>query len=196
MNHELSKTVHEISKKNEMCLVLGGDHSIASGSLHGQLLNYGDDLKVVWIDAHADLNNFEGSPSGNYHGMSAGHILGTIPQGQVYGFDWIVKNLKPSNIAYIGLRDLDAFEREYIRECNIMHFTPYDIENLGGIGFVMRKIQTHFSIDTNKNPVYISFDIDGACSTLVEGTGTRVRYGINAREIIFILQFLRYCQGS
>ena len=98
-----------------MCLVLGGDHSIASGSLHGQLLNHDNNLKVVWIDAHADLNNLTGSPSGNYHGMSAGHILGTIGHGEIYGFDWLVKNLKPSNIVYIGIRDLDDFEREYLR---------------------------------------------------------------------------------
>jgi arginase len=98
-----------------MCLVLGGDHSIASGSLHGQLLNYSDDLKVVWIDAHADLNNLEGSPSLNYHGMSAGHVMGTVQHGEIYGFDWLTKNLKPSNVAYIGLRDLDQFEKEYLR---------------------------------------------------------------------------------
>ena len=191
MNKALSDTVYEISRNNELCLVLGGDHSIASGSLHGQLMNYGDDLKVVWIDAHADLNNFEGSPSGNYHGMSAGHVLGTIKQGEVYGFDWLTKNLKPSNIAYIGLRDLDPFESQFIREKNIMHFTPYDIDNMGGIGSVMRQIENHFSIDTVKNPVFISFDIDGMCSSFIEGTGTRVRYGLSAREIIFILQFLR-----
>ena len=115
MNKMLSDTVYEISKKEELCLVLGGDHSIASGSMHGQLLNYGDDLKVVWIDAHADLNNIKGSPSMNYHGMSAGHLLGTIKRGEIYGFEWLTKNLKPTNIAYIGLRDLDDFEREYLR---------------------------------------------------------------------------------
>ena len=191
MNKALSDTVYEISRNDELCLVLGGDHSIASGSLHGQLLHYGDDLKVVWIDAHADLNNFEGSPSGNYHGMSAGHMLGTIKPGEVYGFDWLTKQLKPSNIAYIGLRDLDPFEAQYIRDKNIMHFTPYDIDNMGGIGFVMRQIENHFSIDTDKKPVFISFDIDGMCSSFIEGTGTRVRYGLSAREIIFILQFLR-----
>ena len=111
----LSDTVYEISKKEELCLVLGGDHSIASGSMHGQLLNYGDDLKVVWMDAHADLNNIKESPSMNYHGMSAGHLLGTIKRGEIYGFEWLTKNLKPTNIAYIGLRDLDDFEREYLR---------------------------------------------------------------------------------
>ena len=192
MNEALNDIVYEISRNQELCLVLGGDHSIASGSLHGQLMNHGDDLKVVWINAHTDLNNFENSPSGNYHGMSAGHILGTIPTGQVHGFDWLIKNVKSSNIVYVGLREMDPFEKEYIKDKNIMHFTPFDIDNMGGIGFVMRQIHTHFGIDTNKNPVFVSFDIDGMCSSVIEGTGTRVRYGLNSREAIFILQFLRY----
>ena len=115
MNGALSKQVEQISKKQELCLTLGGDHSIASGSLHGQLMNYGDDLKVVWIDAHADLNGISGSPTGNYHGMPAGHLLGNIKQGEMYGFDWMVKNMKPNNIAYIGLRDLDLFEVDFMR---------------------------------------------------------------------------------
>ena len=72
-----------------------------------------------------------------------------------------------------------------------MHYTPYDIDNVGGIGNVMRQIENHFCIDTNKNPIYVSFDIDGMCSSFLEGTGTRVRYGLTAREAIFILQFLR-----
>lgn len=98
-----------------MCLVLGGDHSIASGALHGQLLNYGDDLKVIYIDAHADLNNLQNSPTMNYHGMAAGHVLGTVKHGEIYGFDWLTQNLKPSNIAYIGVRHLDQFEVDYLR---------------------------------------------------------------------------------
>lgn len=72
-----------------------------------------------------------------------------------------------------------------------MHYTPFDIDKIGGIGSVMKQIENHFSIDTDKNPVYVSFDIDGVCSSYVEGTGTRVRYGLTPREIIFILQFLR-----
>lgn len=115
MNGELSRIVQKISENKEMCLTLGGDHSIASGSLHGQLMHYGDDLKVVWVDAHADLNGIGGSPSGNYHGMPAGHLMGTIKPGEMFGFDWMVKKLKPNNIVYIGLRDLDAFEIEYMK---------------------------------------------------------------------------------
>jgi arginase family enzyme len=72
-----------------------------------------------------------------------------------------------------------------------MHYTPFDIDLVGGIGPVMKQIENHLSIDTNKNPVYVSFDIDGVCSSHVEGTGTRVRYGLTPREIIFILQYLR-----
>jgi hypothetical protein len=62
---------------------------------------------------------------------------------------------------------------------------------MGGIGFVMKQVQSHFSLDTSKNPVYVSFDIDGVCRNHVRGTGTRVRFGLTPREVIFILQFLR-----
>ena len=73
-----------------------------------------------------------------------------------------------------------------------MHYTPYDIDNCGGVGLMMRQIENHFSLDTTKNPVHASFDIDGMCSSFIEGTGTRVRYGLTSREAIYILQFLRY----
>lgn len=77
------------------------------------------------------------------------------------------------------------------RQNNIIHYTPYDIDNFGGIGYVMRQIENIFGIDNNKCPIYVSFDIDGVCSSYIKGTGTRVRYGLTPREVIFILKFLR-----
>lgn len=86
-------------------MVLGGDHSVATGSISGVLKNY-NDLKIIWIDAHADINTPLSSPSGNYHGMPVAHLLGLFP-GKVHGFEWfdnIGPFIKRENITYIGLR--------------------------------------------------------------------------------------------
>ena len=73
-------------------MILGGDHSVATGSIYG-LKEAFSNLKIVWIDAHADCNTAETSPSGNFHGMPLSPLFGWIPQGTVPGFDWLVPNL-------------------------------------------------------------------------------------------------------
>jgi arginase len=86
-------------------LILGGDHSLATGSISGLLKTY-PDLKIIWVDAHGDINTPLISPSGNYHGMPAAHLLNLFP-GKVFGFEWfdsIGPFLKKENICYIGLR--------------------------------------------------------------------------------------------
>jgi len=146
MNKVLSDRVFESATKKENVVILGGDHGLATGSIHGMKRAY-PDLKVIWFDAHGDCNTPETSPSGNYHGMPVAHLLGWIEKGSVKGFDWFEACLKPEDIVYIGLRDVDVKERALIRNANIKVYTPYDIEMLGGIGKVMEETLAYLKCD-------------------------------------------------
>jgi arginase len=95
-----------------MCLTLGGDHSIGVGTIHG-VLSANQNTSVLWIDAHADLNTPLTSPSGNVHGMPVSFCLTELLEYhcQFPEFDWHKPNLSARNIAFIGLRDVDPYER-------------------------------------------------------------------------------------
>ena len=189
MNHELSKRTFKSAQENRMVLTLGGDHGLASGSIHGMLQAY-PDLKVIWIDAHGDCNTPETSPSGNYHGMPAAHILGWIPEGTMKAFDWLKGNLlKPENIVFIGLRDLDDGEKQLLRDHEIKVYTPYDIEEMGGIARVMDEALDYLKCGKDHDsPIHLSWDIDGCDSGFITGTGTKARCGITERESHYILK--------
>lgn len=187
MNKRLSEIAHKKSQEGKFVLTLGGDHGLASGSIHGMLETY-EDLKVIWIDAHGDCNTVETSPSGNYHGMPVAHLLHWIPQGTVKSFDWLQKKLKPENIVFIGLRDLDDGEKKLLKEHNIKVYTPYDIEDKGGISRVMDEALEYLNADEGKqSPIHISWDVDGCDPSFITATGTKSRCGLTERESHYIL---------
>ena len=186
MNRNLALRCEAAAKKDEFVLTLGGDHGLASGSITGMLRAH-PDLRVVWIDAHGDCNIPETSPSLNYHGMPMAHCLGWIEHGSMRGFDWLLPLMKPENLCYIGLRDLDIGEIALLKKHNIKVYTPYDIELNGGIGPVMKQVKEYLRLDEENAPVHISWDIDGCDPIFAEGTGTRARCGLSVRESHFIL---------
>ena len=195
MCHELSDIVNRGAERQDFNLILGGDHGLAAGSISGMLRKYSD-LKVVWFDAHGDCNTPETSPSGNYHGMPVAHLLGWIGQGEVKGFNWFkdVPVLKPENIVYIGLRDVDAEEKQLLKNHKIKCYSPFDIEMAGGIGNVMRETLEYLKADgkteETKVPIHCSWDVDGCDPSFMTGTGTRARCGLTLRESHYILQTL------
>jgi len=149
------------------------------------------DLKVVWIDAHGDCNTPDTSTSGNYHGMPVAHLLGWMKKGELKGFDWFTPSLKAENIVYIGLRDVDAEEKELLRIHNIKCYSPYDIELKGGIANVMNETLDYLKADNGTvTPIHCSWDVDGCDPDFMSGTGTRARCGLTLRESHFILQRL------
>jgi arginase len=186
------KQLHQWAKKSAeegvFTLVLGGDHGLATGSISGLKEAY-PDLKVVWIDAHGDINIPEGSPSGNYHGMPVAHLLGWMAEGTIPGFDWFKPNLKPEDIVYIGLRDIDEYEKKVLRKHNIKVFDMDDVTELG-IGKVMEEINKYFNADGKTHPIHISFDIDGIDPIYAPQTGTKSRGGLTDREAKYILRKL------
>jgi arginase len=188
----LCKKLHDMTKKSaesgNFTLVLGGDHGLATGSISGMKAAH-PDLKVVWIDAHADANTPEGSPSGNYHGMPVAHLLGWMGEGSVPGFDWFTPNLKPEDIAYIGLRDIDDFEKKMLKKHNVKVYDIDDVTELG-IGQVMAEIIEYFNADGKSHPIHVSFDIDGIDPMFAPQTGTRSRGGLTDREAKYILRKL------
>lgn len=190
LNHRLSDIVAEESRKKNLTLVLGGDNSLSSGSIHGQLKVHGDDLKVIWISAHADMNTFETSPSGNYHGMSLGHILGLMNSNEVAGFDWMHHKLKPENVVMIGIRALDIGEVEFIKNLGIRYYTPYKIDEMGGIVHTLNEIKSYLNLDGKPSPVHVSFDIDACDTSYVTAVGTPVDYGLYKREVSYLLKNL------
>ena len=119
---------------------MGGDHSCGTGSVYGSFKKYKDNLKVLWIDAHADINTINSSPSGNYHGMPVSHLLGIDSMNEIEGYEWKIENLKPENIVYLGIRDLDKGELKNINDHGIKGFSPKQIQDEGGIVNTMNKI--------------------------------------------------------
>ena len=188
----LCKQLHEMCKQSaeegNFTLVLGGDHGLATGSVSGMKAAY-PDLKVVWIDAHADINIPETSPSGNYHGMPNAHLLGWMPEGTVPGFDWFKPNMRPEDIAFIGLRDIDEAEKKMLKDAKIKLYDMDDVVELG-VGRIVQEITEYFNADGKVHPIHISFDIDGIDPAFAPQTGTKARGGLTDREAKFILRKL------
>ena len=123
----LTKAVRESLAAEQFPIVLGGDHSVAIGSLNGSAKD--SDIGVVWFDAHTDLNTPETSPSGNVYGMGLAAALG---YGAFEGVEWAtVEGLKAENIALVGLRSVDEPEKQRIKNSEISVFTMADIDNRG-----------------------------------------------------------------
>jgi arginase len=186
----LADIVEKKAREGRFPLIVGGDHSIGIGSLTG-ILRTRPDTGVIWVDAHADLNTPERSGSGNMHGMPLGLLLdqpigeGGVDFRKLPGFDFLVDGprLSPRQLVYIGLRDVDEPERDWIRQHSIKTFSMYDIDHLG-IGKVMDEALKHLS----GRPLHLSYDIDAVDPILAPATGTKVRGGLTYREAHFIAE--------
>merc|ERR1740139_1059485 len=168
----------EAAQQGQFALTIGGDHSLGVATIGATLQVY-PDLAVIWVDAHADANTPETSPSNHYHGMPAAHLLGWF-QKPVPGFEWVTSVLEEGRLAYIGLRDIDIEEGQMLQESGVNVFTMQAVDRLG-IGEVMR--QAIECVDPyHKRPLHVSFDIDGVDPTYAPGTGTLARGGLTYRE--------------
>jgi len=188
----LADIVKKKASENKFPLILGGDHSIAMGSLAGMLCAR-PNTGVLWIDAHADLNTPETSETGNMHGMPLGMLIEEmgVDHNAIPGCEWLAKagapRLKPDSLVYIGLRDVDPEERRAIRELGIMAFTMFDIDRYG-IGKVMEMSIHHLLKNDAKRPIHLSYDIDVVDPSLAPATGTSVRGGLSFREAHYVAE--------
>jgi arginase len=182
---QVAAIVREAVAEGEHPLVLGGDHSVAIGSLSGLAAAHGRGGGVVWIDAHGDLNRPETSPSGNVHGMPLAAALGLA--GPSFAHDGLVlPALDPHRVALVGVRSLDADEQELIRSVGIRVFTMSEIDRVG-IERVMRE-----ALDRVAGPgfVHVSLDLDVLDPEVAPGVGTPVRGGLTYREAHLALELL------
>jgi len=181
----LAEKVDEAVQSGAFPLVLGGDHSIAIGTLAGVSKHY-QNLGVIWYDAHGDLNTAETSPSGNIHGMplavsiGLGHSLLT----DIGGFN---PKVKTENIVIIGARSLDDGEKELIKEKGIKVYTMHEIDRLG-MAKVMEETIAYLKEKTDG--VHLSLDLDGLDPSDAPGVGTPVMGGISYRESHLAMEML------
>jgi arginase len=168
--------VAEAARRGAMPLVLGGDHSVALGSLVGMAQVRGPG-GVVWVDAHGDLNTPETSPSGNVHGMVLAAALGLAGDG--FARDgWPLPAVEAGKLALLGVRSLDDGERELLHELDAKVFTMSEIDRIG-VEPCMREALSHAS---GAAFLHVSLDMDVVDPDYAPGVGTPVRGGLSYRE--------------
>jgi arginase len=172
----LSVLVADAAERGAFPLVLGGDHSVALGSLVGMAKVRGTG-GVVWIDAHGDLNSPATSPSGNVHGMVLAAALGLA--GDSFARDgWPLPAVEPGKLALVGVRSLDEGERKLLNGMDVKVFTMSEVDRLG-IEPCMREALAHAS---GAAFLHVSLDMDVVDPDYAPGVGTPVRGGLSYRE--------------
>jgi len=158
-------------------LVLGGDHSIALGTLGGLAQHHGRPGGVLWIDAHGDVNRPETSPSGNVHGMVLAAAMGLAGPG--FESDaWPLPAVDPARVALVGTRELDPGERELLHELDVLVFTMTELDRLG----LEHAVRASLERVGGEGFVHLSFDLDAVDPEVAPGVGTPVRGGLSYRE--------------
>jgi arginase len=173
---EVAKLVAAATRAGQTPLVLGGDHSIALGTLVGMATAHGPG-GVVWIDAHGDLNTPESSPSGNVHGMVLAAALGL--GGSAFAHEgWTLPAIESGRLSLVGVRSLDQGERELLKKLDAKVFTMADVDRIG-IEHCMRDAIAHAS---GAGFLHVSLDLDVVDPETAPGVGTPVRGGLSYRE--------------
>ncbi|CAH0557728.1 unnamed protein product [Brassicogethes aeneus] len=187
-NLEVSRNVEKIVKDGRICLTLGGDHSIAVGTVDGHIKAKTENICILWIDAHADLNTNKTSSSGNVHGMPMALLARELSDYWPYlpGMDWQKPVISIRNVAYIGLRSVDSYERLVIDRLGITAFGMEDVENYG-INTVVKMALDRIDPEGRRS-IHVSYDIDSLDSLEAPSTGTSVRGGLTLREGIHIME--------
>ena len=170
-------------------LVLGGDHSVAAGTVAGvshAFRRNNQQIGLIWIDAHADMNTPESSPSGNIHGMPLACCLGYGPRELTDIFGYSPK-VQGRNVVLIGLRDVDIRERGIVKESGVTPFTMRDIDERG-LRSIMQEAISLASDGTGG--FHLSFDMDVLDPDEAPGVGTPVRGGVTYREAHLALEIV------
>jgi len=186
---DLAVIVEKSLDESMMPVVLGGDHSIAAGSLSGVATYFKKKEKkigLVWLDAHGDINTPESSPSGNVHGMplAAAMGYGATELVELQGFK---PKVEPQNISLVGIRDLDSQEKKLAKKSGVHVFTMRDIDERG-----MREVMSDalkYAMD-DTDGISVSLDMDFVDPSDAPGVGTPVRGGVTYREAHLAMEML------
>ncbi|XP_040922740.1 arginase-1 [Toxotes jaculatrix] len=190
-NRRLSEAVQAVKRDGHTSVMLGGDHSLAIGSIHGHSAAVGE-LSVVWVDAHADINTPLTSPTGNIHGQPLSYLLREL-QSKIPvlpNFSWIKPCVSAKDLVYIGLRDVDPGEHYILKLLGVKVFSMSEVDQLG-VPRVMEETCDYLSARVKK-PIHLSYDIDAIDPSVTPATGTPVVGGLTYREGVYITEHL--CQ--
>jgi arginase len=185
----LARSVEKACKQGQVPLVLGGDHSVAVGTVSGvsrALRTKRQSLGLIWIDAHADMNTPETSPSGNVHGMPLACCIGQGPPEltRLYGY---APKVDPAHAVLVGVREVDQLEKPHVRKSGVRAFTMRDIDERG-LPAIMKEAIRIASEGTAG--FHVSLDMDAVDPVEAPGVGTAVRGGITYREAHLAMELI------
>ena len=183
------KKVEGMVSRGDFPLVLGGDHSIAAGTVSGIAAAARRERKKVgllWVDAHGDINTPETSPSGNIHGMPVAALLGHGPH-ELTDIGIPGPKVDPANLVLVGIRSLDEGEKRLLKRAGVQVHTMSDIDR-HGIHRIMKKALARLTDGTAY--LHVSFDLDAVDPTVAPGVGTPVKGGLDYREAHLIMELL------
>jgi arginase len=186
---DLGTVVQKSLDDGYLPLVLGGDHSIAAGSISGVAAHFRKEKKsigCIWLDAHSDMNTPDTSPSGNVHGMPLSAVMGYGMEElhDLFGFK---PKIEPQNVVLVGVRDLDAHEKKFIKKLGVKAFTMREIDERG-----MREVMSDalkYAMD-DTDGIAVSLDMDFVDPGDAPGVGTPVRGGVTYREAHLAMEMI------
>ena len=172
VNNDLYTNLYNLYQKNVLIhgprVNIGGDHSMSISTVADSIRRY-PELKVIWMDAHADINTYNNSGSKNFHGMPLSILTGIESDSSL---NFIKKHIHPKNILYIGIRDIDPFEQNIINHYKMNIITIDELHDYDNN--VWKKISDFIGND----PVHFSFDVDVLDPSVIPSTGTAVEHGL------------------
>jgi len=186
---DLATIVEKTLDESMMPVVLGGDHSIAAGSLSGVAGHFKKKEKkigLIWLDAHGDINTPESSPSGNVHGMPLAAAMG-YGATELVELEGFKPKVEPQNISLVGIRDLDSHEKKLAKKSGVHVFTMRDIDERG-----MREVMSDalkYAMD-DTDGISVSLDMDFVDPSDAPGVGTPVRGGVTYREAHLAMEMI------
>ncbi|CAL4106302.1 unnamed protein product, partial [Meganyctiphanes norvegica] len=180
-NRMLAGRVQKVLTETELCVTIGGDHSISIGSVYGHAQHAKNkEVVILWVDAHSDINTGSTSDSGNMHGMPVAYLLRELADKMNRLYEWPHPCISASNIAYIGLRDVDPGEKDAMSKLGILNYSVDDVD-VHGLNKVIDNCMKHLNPGPYR-PLHLSFDIDALDPSEAPSTGTPVRGGLTLRE--------------
>lgn len=186
VNENLAHAVYCSLNSQHFPFIIGGDHSLAIGSIAGAS-KYFENLAVIWVDAHGDINSVESSPSGNIHGMPLAASMG-VGHPSLVNLYYEEAKIQAKNVYIVAARDLDPGEVELIENSDINLYSIDDIRSRG-LPIILTEIINKLH-NSQVDGIHFSFDIDSLDLTLVPGTGTPVADGLNVDEAKYIIRRL------
>jgi arginase len=186
---KLYQTARQSLEEGALPLILGGDHSLAAGSVAASAARargQNQAIALLWIDAHGDMNTPASTPSGNVHGMPLAALLGPEP-AELSSIGGFAPTVLAEHTALVGVRNLDAREKELVRGSGVHVYTMKDIDRLGVAAVMASALE---AVGHGTSGLHVSFDLDVCDPSIAPGVGTLVKGGLNYREAHLLMELI------